>query len=250
MRIYHIGSMEVSLPEVSQFLDDLGVERWVTDAHSGGEYLVELGGRLCYKSFEPGLNPNVEKIREGNKAYVGNIIRQLHGSVIEHAVDSFIITDVSRVLTHELVRHRHLSISQESLRYVRIEEIDLVEPQIEAVSATLEGSWKCAAWAINHAYKTLLTMVNWNGLTFKAKKALTSALRRLIPMGQKTSLMATANNRAWRWMIEARTGLGAEEEIRRLFLLIFRELKKTHPAIYQDAEEQSDGTVKFGNSKV
>lgn len=249
MKIYHIGSMEVNLPEVDQFLTDLGVERWVTDARSGGEYLVELAGRLCYRSFEPGLNKNVQKVREGNQNYIGNILAQAHGSVLEHAVDSFIITGVSRVLTHELVRHRHLSISQESLRYVRIEEIDIEDPDMTGWSERNKGVFDSIRHRIEQAFIILMPMIDWP-VGFGAKKQLTSALRRLIPMGQKTALMATANNRAWRWMIEARTALGAEEEIRKLFLEIFRELKQTHPAIYQDAKERSDGTVRFENSKV
>src|SRR5581483_8276869 len=106
--------------EVVRYLVEIGAPEWHANIVSNGESLVEIAGRLCYRSFKPGLNPNVERVRSGNREYLSNILQQKHGSVLEHVTDSFIVTGISRVCTHELVRHRHLSISQESLRYVRI----------------------------------------------------------------------------------------------------------------------------------
>lgn len=249
MRVYHVGATTLLWPGVADYLDEISAGEYKVQfgknpPHHDPQNLIELAGRLCYRSFEPGLNPNVEKVRSGNKEYLANILKQHHGSVLEHCVDSFIVTGVSRVLTHELVRHRHLSISQESLRYVRIEEIDLVEPGVEL------RYFKETAAKINALYQGVLAVLNWDGVAFGYKKALTSALRRLIPMGQKTSLMLTANARAWRWMIEARTAEGAEEEIRRLFVEIYRQLLTAYPNIYQDAFCGAKGVVEFGNSKV
>lgn len=244
MNIYHVGMSRINWFEVKTYLTEIGASNWEPET-GGGEALTELAGRLCYRSFAPKLNPNVEKIRDGNKAYIGNLLNQHHGSVLEHCVDSFIVTGVSRVCTHEIVRHRHLSISQESLRYVRIEELDLVEPG----EVQNRAAWDIARFGINKIYQQLLYVIQWPA-NFAAKKALTSALRRLIPMGQKTSLMLTANARAWRWMIEARTSEGAEEEIRKLFLEIFKQLALSYPNIYQDAEVTEGGTVAFKNSKV
>ncbi|MGH2903148.1 MAG: FAD-dependent thymidylate synthase, partial [Solirubrobacteraceae bacterium] len=88
---------------------------------NGGETLVEFGGRACYRSWEPGLNPNVSRVRTDQREYFANILRSAHGSVLEHANYSFVIRNCSRVFTHELVRHRAGSaFSQESLRYVRL----------------------------------------------------------------------------------------------------------------------------------
>ena len=64
-----------------------------------------------------GANPNVSKVRADRREYFANILRSAHGSVLEHANYSFALRNVSRVLTHELVRHRAGSaFSQESLR--------------------------------------------------------------------------------------------------------------------------------------
>src|SRR5437867_1726572 len=107
---------------VAQLLRELGVSedgaKRFQGAPPNAETLIEMAGRLCYESFEIGLNPNVTRIRGSNKEYVENILRKGDGSVAEHGVASFAFLNVSRVLTHELVRHRvGVAISQESLRY-------------------------------------------------------------------------------------------------------------------------------------
>src|ERR1700744_5596912 len=100
-----------------------------------GELLAEFGGRMCYRSWEPGLNPNVTRIRTDQEAYFANVLKSAHGSVLEHANYSFAFRNVSRVFTHELVRHRAGSaFSQESLRYVRLTDIGFpVPPALEPV---------------------------------------------------------------------------------------------------------------------
>lgn len=246
MKVYHVASTEADWMGIEAYLAEIDSRTWYTNA-CNGEALVEIAGRLCYKSFDVGLNPNVTRIRGGNKQYIGNLLSQHHGSVLEHVNDSFIITGVSRVLTHELVRHRHLSISQESLRYVRIEKLDIEAPPLSLIPSHL---WQIAVFGIQKCYQTLHSMFQWDSFDFATKKKLTSAIRRLLPMGQRTSLMMTANARAWRWMIEARTALGAEEEIRRLFLEIYRQLSQSYPNIYQDAVETDNGVVRFQHSKV
>jgi thymidylate synthase (FAD) len=114
---------------LAAYLQAVGAPGWTTDAPSAAEQLIEVAGRACYRSFEPGLNPNVTKIREGSQAYLENILTVKHGSVLEHANWTFAFFQVSRVLTHELVRHRAgTAISQESLRFVRLTNIPMWLP--------------------------------------------------------------------------------------------------------------------------
>src|SRR6202022_2150743 len=124
------------------YLNDVGGESWLQrrldeagERPNGGELIGEFGGRACYRSWEPGLNPNVTKIRTDQREYFANILKSAHGSVLEHANYSFALRNVSRVLTHELVRHRAGSaFSQESLRYVRLADIGFrVPPALEPV---------------------------------------------------------------------------------------------------------------------
>src|ERR1700749_5249258 len=79
---------------------------------------------MCYRSWEPGHNPNVRKGRDDQEVYLQNILKQAHCSVLEHVSFSFVLHNVSRVFTHEIARHRPgTAISQESLRYVRLDEL-------------------------------------------------------------------------------------------------------------------------------
>src|SRR3989344_2984732 len=103
-RVFLVGETQVVQEGLAAFLTHAGVPEWTSDAPSDSERMVEVMGRLCYRSWEPGLNPNVTKVREHNSDYVANILKTAHGSVLEHAVLNFIFADVSRVFTHELVR--------------------------------------------------------------------------------------------------------------------------------------------------
>lgn len=119
--VYLVGRQSIDESELSRFLADEGVSGWGTDTDVGGEKLVEVAGRTCYMSFarpRPG----------GNAAYVGHLLDVGHGSVMEHAVFNLIITGISRSCSHELVRHRHLSPSQLSQRYVDSSDVAFVVP--------------------------------------------------------------------------------------------------------------------------
>jgi len=90
------------------YLQDVGGESWLTrrlaEAQAGpnaGELLVEFAGRACYRSWEPGLNPNVGKIRTDQREYFANILRSAHGSVLEHASYSFALRNCSRVFCYD-----------------------------------------------------------------------------------------------------------------------------------------------------
>src|SRR3990172_4075932 len=123
-KVFLVGETQTVEDGLREYLVHIGVPDWGTDAPTDSEELIEVMGRLCYRSFEPGMNPNVTKVREGSEAYLGNILQVKHGSVLEHPTLQFIFADVSRVFTHELVRHRvGVAISQESLRFVRLTDI-------------------------------------------------------------------------------------------------------------------------------
>ncbi len=97
--VYLVGCQQVDDIEMARFLTDQGVSGYRSDATTDGEELIEVAGRLCYESFKsprPG----------GNAKYIEHILEVGHGSVVEHEVFNFIVTGVSRTLTHELVRHR------------------------------------------------------------------------------------------------------------------------------------------------
>ncbi|KKM77595.1 hypothetical protein LCGC14_1368350, partial [marine sediment metagenome] len=132
--VYLLASTRLT-SDFADFLTDLGHKEWAGEDETDADLLAETAGRLCYRSWAPyeegdeNLNPNVEKIRHGNKKYLANILSSGHGSVLEHINFTFLLRGVSRVLTHELVRHRAgMAYSQESLRYCRLEKLQIVLP--------------------------------------------------------------------------------------------------------------------------
>ena len=73
------------------YLETVGGASWLDmredtrESMNDGELLAEFGGRMCYRSWEPGLNPNVTRIRTDQREYFANVLRSAHGSVLEHA---------------------------------------------------------------------------------------------------------------------------------------------------------------------
>ena len=254
-KVFLVGETTINHEGLEGYLEWVGVPDWKTDAPSDSEELLEIMGRLCYRSFAPGLNPNVTKIREGNLDYLQNIVNVKHGSVLEHANVNFIFADVSRVLTHELVRHRAgTAMSQESLRYVRLTELGFWVPTViretpevmtimTNVVGLLEDVQKSLAEAANIAKKK----------NFTEKKKLTSAFPRVAPHGLATSIGWSANLRALRHVLEMRTAPEAEEEIRVVFGKVGEIVKKRYPNVFADYEvEVVDGHpwYKTTNRKV
>src|SRR5687768_13933568 len=171
------------------------LDRRLGEPRNDAELLVELAGRACYRSWEPGLNPNVTRVRTDRGEYLANILSSAHGSVLEHASFTFALHDVSRVFTHELVRHRAGSaFSQESLRYVRLADLGFrlppaLEPVREQVVSIIE---QLEEFQVNAAEALGL---DEEGVPFAVKKEVTSALRRLAPLGLSTDIIWTANVR-------------------------------------------------------
>jgi thymidylate synthase (FAD) len=246
--VFLIARPSIDVEGMRGYLQDVGGESWLErrleeagGAPNGGELIVEFGGRACYRSWEPGLNPNVTKVRTDQREYFANILRSAHGSVLEHANWSFALRNASRVFTHELVRHRAGSaFSQESLRYVRLADIgfrvppalEQVREQVLAIVEQLEEFQVSAAQELG---------IDEQGVPFHVKKEVTSALRRLAPIGLSTDIVWTANARTLRHVIEMRTAEGAEEELRMVFDKIARIMQTEAPGLFQDFVRQHDG---------
>lgn len=202
-----------------------------------GDALVELGGRLCYRSWVPGANANVTKIRENTKDYLGNVLKSGHGSVTEHANYSFIFDDVSRVFTHEMVRHRAgVAVSQESMRFVRLTDIPFWFPEwAQKDHELMDRSVKLLHQMEDHQkWMTKHFGLDNEGVQFSEKKHKTSFMRRFAPDGVATGMLCTINVRALRHIIYMRTALGAEEEIRIVFDEVARLALEATPNLMQD----------------
>jgi thymidylate synthase (FAD) len=255
--VHLIARPSLNLDGMRSYLADVGGESWLEDrleategAPNAGELLVEFGGRACYRSWQPGLNPNVTRVRTDQREYFENILRSAHGSVLEHANYSFALRNVSRVATHEIVRHRAGSaFSQESLRYVRLTDIGFrvppalepVREQVLSIVEQLEELQVSAAQKLG---------IDDDGVPFHVKKEVTSALRRLAPIGLSTDIIWTANARTLRHVIEMRTAPGAEEELRLIFDQVARVMQAEAPGLFQDFAQNGDGAWAPRYSKV
>ncbi len=247
--VYLIARPSIDVEGMGGYLRDVGGESWLegrlreaAGEPNSGELLVEFAGRACYRSWEPGLNPNVTRVRTDQREYFANILRSAHGSVLEHANYSLIIRNCSRVFTHELVRHRAGSaFSQESLRYVRLTDIGFrvppaLEPMREQVLSIVEQLKEFQVSAAEELG------IDADGVPFHVKKEVTSALRRLAPIGLSTDILWTANARTLRHVIEMRTAEGAEEELRLVFDKVARIMQAEAPGLFQDFARQDDGS--------
>ena len=254
--VFLVARPQLDYDALAAYLGEVGGESWLERLDRGhlddAQNLAEFAGQLCYRAWEPGLNPNVVRVRTEQDAYLKNILRQAHGSVLEHVSFSFALHNVSRVLTHELVRHRPgTAISQESLRFVRLADIPFWFPRVgarrrradERATALLEQMEEFQLWMAGHFG------LDAEGVQFSEKKHKTSFMRRFAPDGVATGLLWSANIRTLRHTIEARTDPGAEEEIRLLFGKIGEIMRAEAPALFGDYTVQ-DGAWIPGWRKV
>ncbi len=258
--VFLVAKTELVEGGLEDYLQSIGSPDWAPNAPSGGEALVEAAGRMCYRSWQAydpskpdATNPNVTKVREGNDVYLGNILKVGHGSILEHVSATFICKDVSRVFTHELVRHRAgCAYSQESLRYVRLTDLKFwLPPEVVENPKAVELFNE----AVLYAETVQVRLADIYGIEdmkdFNKKKQLTSMFRRLAPIGLATSIMFTANIRALRHIIEMRTSPHAEIEVRVVFDEIARICKNEWPNFFQDMKPgESEYEWSFAHSKV
>ena len=224
----------VTLIARPEFLEPthLGVQ-W-KEPGTDGERLAEFAGRLCYMSQR---NPAGRSTAE----YLGNILRQGHGSVFEHAVYVLLIEGVSRSLTHELVRHRAgFGYSQLSQRYVDESEAAFVMPPAIQGDEKLEAAWQGQVAQAQEAYvsavEALMDRFAWVEDRIHRRKMAREAARSLLPNATETKIVVSGNVRAWRTMLELRLGEGAEREIRRMAVRVLETLRGEAPRFFADFE--------------
>ncbi|HET8650315.1 MAG TPA: FAD-dependent thymidylate synthase [Gemmatimonadales bacterium] len=207
-----------------------------------GERLAEFAGRLCYMSQH---NPASRSTAE----YLGNILKQGHGSVFEHSTYVLLLEGISRSCSHELVRHRAgFGYSQLSQRYVDESHAAFVMPPAIQGDETMEREWEAQVTAAQAAYVEAVErlMVRYASMENKVhrRKVAREAARSVLPNATEVKIVVSANVRAWRTMLELRLGEGAELEIRRMAAAVLGVLRQEAPALFGDFElyQLPDGT--------
>jgi thymidylate synthase (FAD) len=169
--------------------------------------LIELAGRTCYKSED-------KITEESANRFVKMICKNNHESVIEHAsVSVRFICD--RGVTHELVRHRIASYSQESTRYVNYncKGLTFIKPSFFDDNGDQYGLWYNAMLESAHYYNKMIE----NGA--KAQEA-----RSVLPNSLKTEIVATMNLRSWKNFFKLRCSKGAHPQFAKVLPEVFNDL--------------------------
>lgn len=197
---------------------------------SDADALGEAAGRICYKSFN---RPNPETAT--NAGYLVNILNHGHYSVLEHSSVSFLVQDVSRALLTELTRHRHLSFSVVSQRYVDYADTKpVIPPAMEGTPA--EGLLRTAyAEAVNDYALMAEWLVKKKGLKRKAAR---EAARAMLPNAAPVDMVVTGNLRAWRDVLGKRWHVAADAEIKDFAGLVLSHLRNIAPNSVQDIPEE------------
>lgn len=148
-----------------------------------------------------------------------------HASVIEHASFTFSIEGVSRAMTHQLVRHRIASYTQQSQRYVTYDTLEkYVTPSSIANSAEAKKMFDETLEEISGTYKKLLE------LGIPKEDA-----RFILPNAAKTNIIVTMNARELRRFFNLRCCARAQWEIREVAMEMLRQVKKVAPALFENA---------------
>ena len=202
---------------------------------SGSDYpamlaKIERIGRVCYKSED--------KIKaDSAEAFIRGVIRRGHESVIEHeSISVRVVCD--RGVTHEIVRHRIASYSQESTRYCNYtsdkfsNQISCVDPATgfaydpdSAADQRKREIWTRAMEAAESYYFQLI-----------AAGAKPEAARAVLPNSLKTEIVMTLNLREWRHFLRLRGGPGAHPQIAEIAAMIREEFVRRYPVFFQDLE--------------
>lgn len=256
IEIFNIARTSVDRDEVARWLDYLGVNDYDMSLRDISEPagLIALAAKRCYMSFEPGLNPNVTKVRKDFVAYFDNILASGHGSVLEHSTFTYAFEGVSRVFTAEMNRHRAgWAISEGSLRFIRFDKdikywvpdsIQYNKSDNDGLATRKEVTRKIFEEVFKFVeirYGELLKIwdMNLDDHNFHYKKIITSCLRRIVPLGVATGGVWTGNVRALRHVLAMRCSPAAEEEILHVFSRVAADIVDREPLLFGDFNRES-----------
>ena len=206
--------MKIILPRV-EILDEINGENILRK--------IEKAGRVCYKSEDKITN-------ESAKVFIQNILISGHESVIEHEKISVrIICD--RGVTHEIVRHRIASYSQESTRYCNYSkdkfgnELTFIRPCFWDERSETYQIWIQEMQMIEEAYNKMIE------LGAKPQEA-----RTILPNSLKTEIIVTMNLREWRHFFRLRTSEQAHPQMREVAIMLLKEFRKRIDILFDDIE--------------
>jgi thymidylate synthase (FAD) len=236
-------------------------------ATPNAEKVIESAGRTCYLSFDKATDkpivrgekdgktklfraediPGLASLREGDlfrteagdwkavriwrhsaEKFIEMLLKSGHHSVLEHATATFRIQGASRACTHQMVRHRLTSVSQQSQRYVNEEDFAYIEPP--AVQANPEAH----ELFVDFLEKARETYQRLQEIGIENEDA-----RFVLPNAVESEIVVSANFREWRHILLLRGSRGAQWEIAGVMADILKNLKNSAPSVFCDLEWNS-----------
>jgi thymidylate synthase (FAD) len=199
---------------------------------------IEKAGRTCYQSSVDKINMHTVY------KFIEMLIKRGHESVLEHGCMTVQFNNCSRGLTHELVRHRLMAISQESTRYVDYakpgEDLDLDKFQLYCVVPPHknENEWieleDGSKTSLENMFQTIEMF--YRGLRKAGWKP--EDARQILPIGLKSQIVVTANFREWRHIFKMRTAKVAHWEIRGIMCQLLKKVKNDLNPLFDDFIEK------------
>ncbi len=237
-------------PEAERVIEEAGRTAYLSFDRFTPKPILRLSGRrqLLYTENHPEL----EKARVGDRVklegkeflveerwensaekFIKMLIRSGHLSVLEHASASFRIRGGSRSFTHQLVRHRMASFTQQSQRYVNEENFHFVTPP------SIEGNPEALKVYREFMEEARRVYARLRGLKIKKEDA-----RFVLPNAVFSEIVITANFREWRHILELRGSRHAQWEIRRMAVEVLRILQEKAPSVFHDLRIEGDYIVR------
>lgn len=227
--VYCIAEPKINWGVIAEILRiEFAEAEWVFTSKSDAELLCEFMGRMCYTAF------GKKQGRKDTAEYLQNVMNGGHGSVLEHATFSFLVTGCSRGFTHQQVRHRPgWAYSQESSHFIRYsQDATICLPGLEGTSLMI-ASQQCYGALV--AYDNICTELEGDIKAKGArKKTIVSTARGVLPTALESKLGMTGNLRAIRFLLELR---GAEDNVleqRLVMEQICNIVQRAAPGVFDD----------------
>lgn len=190
---------------------------------------LERAARTCYKSEDKIKSGSAEKL-------LRSCIQKGHHSIFEHiSVPVRIICD--RGVSHELVRHRLCSFSQESTRYCNYKnkEMTFIRPFFFKKDTPLYNIWIVAMYQAEYDYKEMIS----HGAT-------PQQARSILPNSLKTEMVMTANLRQWRYILDLRCSKAAHPQMRQIMLPLLVKFYNGFDLYYEDIYKKYEKDITEG----
>lgn len=193
-------------------------------------YAAEYAGDIFDKARSA---QDTAKVRD----FISKVVASGHESPLEHVKFTFAVEGVSRALTHQLVRHRIASYSQQSQRYVKETEFDYIMPPVIAADAKLKARFVSAMEEIKKGYNEILEMLKHKGMEGEAAN---EDARFVLPQASETKIVVTMNCRELKHFFHHRCCARAQWEIRALAAEMLEICSKELPEVFSGRGAKCD----------